>query len=114
MISKLRFATVLRGVSFKKETFDHFKGLLTNLEHWRVEALQREYEVQKLCGARLTSLEDSLAQHQNLMIDYNEKKISLLSYQDSFKKKDTTYLTKIKDVEEEMAKLQAYLNRLKS
>ncbi|ERN02969.1 hypothetical protein AMTR_s00134p00075880 [Amborella trichopoda] len=42
------------------------------------------------------------------------KNASFLSYQAIFKNEDKTYLAMIKAVEEEMAKLQAYLNRLKT
>ncbi|ERN16648.1 hypothetical protein AMTR_s00051p00123690 [Amborella trichopoda] len=48
------------------------------------------------------------------MIGYNEKKIFLLAYQDSFKNEDTTCLAKMKAAKKEIARLQAYLIRLKT
>ncbi|ERN04949.1 hypothetical protein AMTR_s00080p00137790 [Amborella trichopoda] len=108
------YTNALRVISYDKETFDRFEGLVNDFERWVIEALQCESEVRALYGTHLASLEVTLTQHQSLLRGYDAKKTHLLSYQAGFKKEDLAYYAEIKAAEEERARLNIYIHQLKT
>ncbi|ERN06603.1 hypothetical protein AMTR_s00058p00155870 [Amborella trichopoda] len=87
-------ATALRAVSYDKGLFDQLKGLLSKLELWGIEASQRESEV--------------------LIRGYEEEKSICLSNQARLRKEDALYYAKIVALEEERARLDANIHKLKT
>ncbi|ERN08511.1 hypothetical protein AMTR_s00152p00086970 [Amborella trichopoda] len=78
-------ATTFRAVSYDKGLFDQFEGLLSKLELWG--GLERGYE---------------------------EKKSILLSDQTHLKKEDAMYAAEIEALEEEKARLDTKIHKLKT
>ncbi|ERN08450.1 hypothetical protein AMTR_s00150p00052380 [Amborella trichopoda] len=107
-------ATTLRAISYDKELFYQFERLLSKLKRWGIEASQRELEVQRLCGPRLTALEEALAQHQGLIRDYEEKKTIYLSNQPHLKKEDVMYSIEIIALDEERDRLDTNIHKMKT
>ncbi|ERN10355.1 hypothetical protein AMTR_s00026p00081160 [Amborella trichopoda] len=69
------------------------------------EALRGESDVCELSGARLTSVDDLLTQHQGLMADYARKQVALISHQTDLKDCGVVGIAELRTMREEIAKM---------
>ncbi|ERM97384.1 hypothetical protein AMTR_s00127p00049350 [Amborella trichopoda] len=107
-------ATTMRLVHYDKESFDRFEGLLKNLEQWGNKGWQSESEVQAAYMTCLASAEETLTWLQSLIRGYEEKKGVLLSKQARLKQEDEMYSMEIAALEEERARLDADIHKIKT
>ncbi|ERN16502.1 hypothetical protein AMTR_s00031p00056300 [Amborella trichopoda] len=66
-----------------------------------------KFEVQELSGSRLASIENTLAQHHSLIVDYSREKTVIIAQHTDLKTCGTTHSAKLKAMREEMLKMCA-------
>ncbi|ERN18041.1 hypothetical protein AMTR_s00046p00193250 [Amborella trichopoda] len=72
-------------------------------------AIRSNSKLHELSGSKLTFIEDTLAQHHGLIVDYAHMQTAIISQKTNLKTRRTTCIAELKAMREKMVKICAHI-----